>query len=167
MKRFFITATLVAVGLTLLANQTWAGGNSGNGSGRPSNGSNHRESEHSFRTNERFDFNRHGFKSFSWSHYRWSNDYHRYIYWGSSYGWCFYEPSYGYYVPVSHYSEVYPTAPTVAPTSIPAPPVVQQTTVVTAPTGSSGVLPPPPPPAEVGPPAPTAVQKTNVGNSKP
>lgn len=154
MKRFFVAAALVA-GLTLFVGQTWAGGSSS-----------HHESEHSFRANERFDYHRHGFKSFSYSHYRWSNDYHRYIYWAPSYGWCFYEPTYSYYVPVSYYHEVYSSAPTVAPTVIPTPPVVQQTTVVTAPPSASVPVPPPPPPPPVVP-GPTAVQKTNVGVGMP
>ena len=153
MNRLLMT-TFAALGLAFFAaNQTRAGGPSGNGSGHQSGGSNHQgamsgrqgERGHSFRANERFDFGRHGFRSLSWSRYGWSDRYHSYLYWAPNYGWCFYEPTYSYYLPVAYYPEVYPQASlTAAPEVIPSPvlttasPVIQRTTVVVGAATCSG-----------------------------
>ena len=83
------------------------------------------ESEHSFKANERFDYRKHGYQSLSWSRSRWSSSYHCYCYYAPSYGWCFYEPTYSCYLPVSYYPEVYPQA---APTVSTTPSVIQQQT---------------------------------------
>ncbi len=176
MKRFLLSAAVAAVGLALLTvTQAGAAGPSSKGSGRPSGGFSHTGSmrgfhggfNHGFKPNGRFGYGRHGFRSLSWTHYRWNSYYHRYFYWAPSYGWCFYEPTYGYYLPLSFYREVYPEAvtPEIAPLS-PAPSVVQQTTVVNTPAPVVG--PAAPPVAEPPlPPAPAAVQQTHVGHGGP
>jgi hypothetical protein len=172
MKRFFVTPTLAAVALSLfVVAQTWAGGPSGNGSSRQGGEPSHHgsmsgrsESGHSFRASERFDYHSYGYRSYSWTHSRWSNDYRCYIYWAPRYGWCFYEPTYTCYVPVTYYGQVYPqSAPIVAPS---APVIQQQTTVVTAPSAPTTSLPVPPPGPSVQPP-PVAVQKTKVETGAP
>jgi hypothetical protein len=165
MKRFFLTTTVATVGLALcLVAQTRAGSHPGNGSGHPSGSANHTSSMsdrhgehgHTFRANERFDYRRHGFKSLSWTRYGWSNFYRCYCYWAPRYGWCFYEPSYASYLPVSFYHDVYPeAAPIVSPVVSSTPAVIQQTTVVTAPPVPAADVPPPPPAPPITP-APTA-----------
>jgi hypothetical protein len=161
MKRFFLTATLAALGLTVLGvNQTQAGDKGGHGHRSEMSG---RHDGHHYRASSRFGYDRFGYKSFRWTRSYWSSYYRCYCYWAPSYGWCFYEPTYSYYVPVSRFSEVYPEA-----TRTSTPSVVQQTTVVTVPSAVTPVPAPgpavtPPPVPEVGPPAPTAVQQTKVG----
>jgi hypothetical protein len=125
------------------------------------------ESGYHFKASERFNYGKHGFKAFSWTHRRWSSQYHCYCYWAPSFGWCFFEPIHACYVPLTYFREVYPeTVTTVAPVVAPTPSVIQQTTVVTAPPAPVREVPPPAPaPAVV--PAPTAVQKTNVGAGGP
>ncbi len=105
----------------------------------------------------------------------WSSRYNSYCYWAPNYGWCFYEPSYSCYLPVSYYPEVYPQASLAAapvspsiPLVSPSPSVVQQTSVVVA--GSAlpaADLPAPPLVAPPIAPAPTAVQQTKVGPGLP
>lgn len=176
MNRLLFTTTFAALGLTLIAAaQTQA---AGPGSGHPSAGPSrhstmngrHGEFNHSFRANGRFDYGRHGFRSLSWSKYGWSSRYHTYCYWAPSYGWCFYEPTYSCYLPVSYYPEVYPqasfaTAP--GPVLTTAPSVVQQTSVVL---GGPAVAPVDVPGPIVAPPvtpAPGVVQQTKVGPGVP
>jgi hypothetical protein len=160
MNRFFAKAALATVALTLLGvAQTWAAGPRGQSSSHHGSISGSHGDRHSFRASTRFDYRSHGFRSLSWSHYRWSNYYHCYCYYTPKFGWCFYEPTYSYYVPISYFSEVYPqSAPVVSPT----PSVIQQTTVVTVPPTAAPELPTPPS-TPVVPTAPTAVQKTQVG----
>jgi hypothetical protein len=56
---------------------------------------------HGFKAGNRFGYEKYGFRSLSWNHYRWSSDYRCYLYWAPSYrGWFFYEPTFAYYVPV-------------------------------------------------------------------
>ncbi len=160
MKSFLMTASVAALGLALLAvTPTGAAGQPGRPSGsglshRGPLGGRHGEFGHRFKANGRFAYGRHGFRSLHWTRYRWDSFYHRYFYWAPSYGWCFYEPTYGYYLPVSYFPEVYPeAAPTLATAISPTPSVIQQTTVVAEPS-----LPPAPPVV----PAPTTVQQTKV-----
>jgi hypothetical protein len=172
MKRFFSTTGVATVGAVLiLAAQGWADGRgnhpSGNSGHHGSMGGRRGEPGHSYRANERFDYGKHGFGAESWTHYRWSNYYRCFCFWAPKYGWCFYEPSYSCYLPISYYAEVYPQfAPPVTTPVSPSPSVVQQTTVVAAPAGPVGDLPIPPP--GLAPlPAPTAIQKTKVGPGGP
>jgi len=193
MKSFLLSVAVAVVGLTGLAvSQAQADGHFGRGSSHSYDNDRHNESrrEHEFRADHRFDFSRHGYRSFSWTHRRWSDYYSCYCYFAPSYGWCFYEPSYSYYVPVSRYFEVYPEAhrtepppvfstptaiqqttvvavsgtPTTVPftPSAPTPTAVQQTKVV-VPGGPSGELVPAPSVV----PAPTAVQQTKVAAGAP
>lgn len=183
MKRSLFTTTFAALGLTLIAAaQTQAAGPPGHGSGHRSastihhstmNGR-HGEFNHSFRANGRFDYGRHGFRSLSWTKYGWSNRYRTYCYWAPSYGWCFYEPSYSCYLPVSYYPEVYPqasfgVAPAVSPAPVltTAPSVVQQTSVVLAGPAVPPVEGPGPVVAPPIGPAPGVVQQTKVGPGVP
>ena len=194
MNRFLMTVAVAAVGLTTLAAaQTRAEGRSGRGSDHSFGGESRHESMggRQFRASRRFDYGRHGYRSLSWTHSYWSSYYGCYCYWAPSYGWCFYEPSYSCYLPVSYYFEVYPEVVSAGPAPvIPAPTTIQQTTVVVAPPASggrarpaAGVSRPDGGPADqrgdgVGPPAdlppappvvsaPTAVQKTKVGAGGP
>jgi hypothetical protein len=158
MKRLFLTATLAALGLTLLAvGQTQAGDKGSRGHRSEMSG---RHDGHHFRASSRFGYDRFGYKSFRWTHSYWNSYYRCYTYWAPSYGWCFYEPTYAVYVPVTRFYEVYPEA-----THTSTPSVVQQTTVVNVPSGGPAVTPAPVPAPgpEVGPPAPAAVQQTKVG----
>jgi hypothetical protein len=162
MKRFILSAAIAAMVLTGLAfSGAKAGGSSNSGSHH--SGRSHRE----FKPSERFNYDRHGRRSFSWSRYRWSDYYRGYCYWAPNYGWYFYEPSHCCYLPLSCYSEVYPesvsTAPAVLRTS---PTVAQQTTVVTVAPAPAIGQPEPPPIPPVAPPA-TAVQQTKVGAGLP
>jgi hypothetical protein len=165
MKRFFLTAAVVALGFaTLSVTQAQAGGSQrssgGNGhSGSMSSG--HRE----FKPSERFGYGKYGMKSFSWSHYRWNDYYRRYCYWAPGYGWYFYEPVHSCYLPVSYFSEVYPeSVPSVSAPVLSTPTVTQQTTVVAL-SGTPTVGVPEVPPLPVPPVAPpaAAVQQTKVG----
>ncbi len=183
MNRLLLSTTIAALGLTLfVTTQIQANGPQGNGSGHPTAGSNHQgtmsgrrgEFGHSFKANERFDYRRHGFRSLSWTRYGWSDRYHNYLYWAPGYGWCFYEPTYTSYLPITYYPEVYPEARfTAAPEAIPgpvvsaAPSVIQQTTVaLAAPVAPAVDLPTPPLAPQVAS-APIAVQKTKVGAGVP
>ncbi len=175
MKRFLMTVAVAAVALaTLAVQQTRAQGHSERGPEHFSSGSSHHGSmsDHQFRASRRFDYGRHGYRSLSWTHSYWSNYYRCNCYWAPTYGWCFYEPSYSCYVPVSRYFEVYPEAVSVgsAPV-IPPPTAIQQTTVVVgSPTQAAvPVVPPAPAAVPVVPPAPapTAVQQTKVGAGGP
>ncbi len=171
MKRFITNVTVATVGLALFAIPAFAGRPSGHDSGRSSghdsgrsgsSNSMHRDFNHSFRANEHFDYRKHGFKSIDWTHYRWSDFYRCYCYYCPRFGWCFYEPTYSCYLPVTYYSQVYPQSAPVAPSS---PSVIQQTTVVNV--QPSGVPDLPTPPLSAPVPAPTAVQKTNVAAGAP
>jgi hypothetical protein len=165
MKRFFVTAAVAALGFAVLSvTPIFAEGGSHGGSGHHnSGGERHRE----FRPSERFGYDRHGFRSFSWSHSRWSEYYHRYCYWSPGYGWYFYEPVHSCYLPISCYGEVYPEfTPSLSTPVATAPVVTQQTTVVTAPTPPVVGGPQPPPIPTLPNPA-AAVQKTNVGAALP
>jgi hypothetical protein len=164
MKKFLLNVTVSTVGLTLLAvAPIWAAEPSRHESNRGGSSGTHREFSHSYRANERFDFREHGFRTFSYTHYHWSDFYRCYCYYAPRYGWCFYEPTYGYYLPITYYSQVYPESVPVVKQS---PSVIQQTTVVTSPTAPVPNLPTPPPGPPVAP-APTAVQKTNVAPTAP
>jgi hypothetical protein len=182
MNRSLMT-TVAALGLTMFAAaQTQAAGSPGKGSGHPSGSSSqhgtmsnrHGEFNHSFKANGRFDYGRHGFKSLSWTRSGWSDRYHSYCYWAPRYGWCFYEPTYSCYLPVSCYSEVYPqaslsVAPEVRSTPLVStvPSVVQQTSVVLAAPAAPAVdLPGPLAAPPVGP-GPGVVQQTKVGPGVP
>lgn len=192
MNRFLMTVAVAVVGLTTLAvAQTRAEGRTGRGSGHSSIGASHHESMSGrhYRASRRFDYGKYGHRSFSWSHSYFSSYYGCYCYWAPSYGWCFYEPSYSCYLPVSCYYDVYPEAVSAGPAPvIPAPTTIQQTTVVVAPsTPVDAPLPPPvpvpttvqqtkvvvaSPPGDLPPgppvvPAPIAVQKTKVGAGGP
>ena len=183
MNRSLFTTTLAALGLTFFAaTQTLAAAPPGGRSGHRSSTSGHHgtmsgrhgEFRHSYRANGRFDYGRHGFKSLSWTRYGWSNRYHNYLYWAPSYGWCFYEPTYSRYLPVSYYSEVYPqaslaVAPEVSPAPLltPTPSVVQQTSVVLAAPAVPAVDVPGPVVAPPIAPAPGVVQQTKVGPGVP
>jgi hypothetical protein len=160
MNRFLLSVAVAALGLTSLAvSQSQAEGHFGRGSSHSSGSDGRYESrrEHEFRADRRFEYSRHGFQSFSWTHRRWSDYYRCYCYWSPSYGWCFYEPSFSYYVPVSHYFEVYPEAVRTEPAPVfPPPTAIQQTTVVVG-SGTPATVPVPPRPL-----APTAVQQTKV-----
>lgn len=152
MKRFLMTVASAVVGLaTLAVAQTRAEGHHGRGSehsgyGASDSGS---RSAHSYRPSQRFDYGRYGYRSVSWTHSTWSSYYGCSCYWVPSYGWCFYEPSYTYFMPVSRYFEVYPEAVRVgAVPVIPAPTTIQQTSVIV---GSGAPVP-----------VPTAVQQTRV-----
>ena len=165
MNRFLMTVAVAVVGLTTLAvAQTRAEGHSGRESGRSYGGESRHESRsgYQYHASRRFDYGRHGYRSFSWTHSYFSSYYGCSCYWAPSYGWCFYEPSYSCYVPVSYYSEVYPEVVPSGPAPvIPAPTTIQQTTVVVAP--SAPAIVPDLPPA----PAPTAVQQTKVVVASP
>jgi hypothetical protein len=165
MKKFLLNVTVIAVGLTLLSVvPIWAAEPSRHDSGRGGSMSgSHREFDHSYRPSERFDYRQHGFRSFSYTHYGWSDHYRCYCYYSPSYGWCFYVPTYSYYLPISYYSQVYPQS---VPVVKEAPSVIQQTTVVATPSAPVPGLPTPPPVPPVAP-GPTAVQKTNVGPGAP
>jgi hypothetical protein len=161
MKRFLLTAAVIAA--TLTASSAAQAGREGSrgGSGHHEWSGSHRE----YRPSERFGYSKYGMKSFSYSHYRWSEYYHRYCYWAPSYGWYFYEPIHACYLPVSYYSQVYPEAVPSLSASVPT--VNQQTTVVNVPSGPGvRVAEPPPIPAVSAPPA-AAVQQTKVGASLP
>jgi hypothetical protein len=166
-KRFFLAASAAALGFAMLSfSQAQADGPS-RGSHRQSGGSSqagpmggHRE----FKPSERFGYDRHGFKSYSWTHKRWSDYYYRYCYYAPSYGWCFYEPIHSCYLPISYYGEVYPESVPTLNSYSSAPTIQQQTTVVNVPSGPGVSLPEPPPIPRV---APAAVQKTNVGAGVP
>jgi hypothetical protein len=172
MKRFLMIATLAAVGLTqFAATQASAGG--GFSHGRSYYGSHNEYRGHHFRASERFGYSRYGFRSFSYTHYRWSDTYRCYFYYAPSYGWCFYEPSYNFYVPITYFNQVYPESVSViTPTVIPTPTVVQQqqTTVVnvqnergpSVPVAVPAPVPTPVPGPSAVPPPPVAQQKTNV-----
>jgi hypothetical protein len=160
MNRFLLSAAVAAVGLTTLSvPQTQAAEHFGRGSSHSSSRVSHgSRSEHQFHARRGFDYGRHGYRSFSWTHSYWSSYYGCYCYYAPSYGWCFYEPSYSCYLPVSYYSQVYPEFVPSGPAPVIAPPtVVQQTKVIV---GSSSV----PAPVPVPPPAPvpTTVQQTKV-----
>ena len=148
MNRFLMTVAVAVVGLTTLAAaQTRAEGHSGRGSGHSSSDESRHESMsgRQFHASRRFDYDKHGYRSLSWTHSYWSSYYGRYCYWAPSYGWCFYEPSYSCYLPVSCYSEVYPEAVAAGPApAIPSPTTIQQTTVVVAPSAPTDVPVPPP-----------------------
>jgi hypothetical protein len=163
MNRFIITAVVAAFGLTTFGvTQTFATDRDGGHMHRGMSERGSREG-HSFHASDRFDYGRHGFRSFSYSHYRWSSYYHCYCYYAPSYGWCFYEPCYSCYVSVSRYFEVYPEATHEGPPPVFTAPTIQQqqTTVVVG----SPTTPGPVPVAPVAPvaPAPTALQQTKVG----
>jgi hypothetical protein len=169
MNRFFLSVAVAALGLiTFAVSQTQAEGHFGRGSSRSHDeGRYESRREHEFRADRRFEYSRHGYRSFSWTHRRWSDYYRCYFYWSPSYGWCFYEPSFSYYVPVSHYFEVYPEAVRTEPAPVfPPPTAIQQTTVIVG-SGTPATVPVPPrsdellpPPSVV--PSPTAVQQTKV-----
>jgi hypothetical protein len=181
MKRFLFTTTFAALGVTLIAAQSQAAGNPGSGSGRSSGGFSHTlsgrsgEFNHSFRASRHFDYGRFGYKSLHWTRYGWSSRYNSYCYWAPRYGWCFYEPTYSCYLPISYFPEVYPqagftttpvasTLPVVSPSSS----VVQQTSVVVGgPAVATADVPAPPLAAPTITPAPTAVQQTKVGPGIP
>jgi len=165
MKRSFSATVLATLGAVLiLGGQSWANGPKSNHSGGGHHSSMNRRGEpgHSFKASERFDYGKHGFGHQSWTHYRWSNYYRCFCFWAPRYGWCFYEPTYCCYLPISYYCEVYPQfAPVTTPVST-SPSVIQQTTVV-APTAAPVPDLPTPPPGPPALPAPMAVQKTKVG----
>jgi hypothetical protein len=164
-KRFLLTVALTALGLAPLSVAHAQGTRqpahtSGSGHTAPTAGR-HKD----YKPSEKFGYDKHGHKSYSWSHSHWSEYYHRYCYWAPSYGWCFYEPTYSCYVPVSRFFEVYPEAGTAfaAPVS-PAPTVNQQTTVVATPLAPAAAPAPPEPPAiPIIPPPAGNVQNTKVG----
>lgn len=200
MNRFLLIKAFAILTAALLGTQAQADGHGSKGMGGPGHGSmnsqhgsmnsqhgsmnsQHGTFNHSFKASGRFDYGRHGFKSLSWTKYGWSNRYNSYCYWAPNYGWCFYEPTYSCYLPVSYYQEVYPQAVlTAAPTVVqqtdvilsappvpvnvpepvvPAPNVVQQTKVLAG-AGPLGNVPPGP----VGPgivPTPGVVQQNKVG----
>lgn len=162
MKRFFLTVALAALGFAPLSVALAQGGKApahgGSGHMAPT-----AERHRDYKPSEKFGYGKHGYKSYSWTHSHWSEYYHRYCYWASSYGWCFYEPTYSCYVPVSRFFEVYPEAgPAYAAPVSSSPNVVQQTTVVAAP-AAPVAAPEQPPAIPVIPPPPVAVQKTKVG----
>jgi hypothetical protein len=177
MLRFLMSASVAVVGLALLtvspAPAASSGGHSHKGVARSQQRHGH-GSGHHFKANRRFAYGKYGFRSLSWSRYRWSKDYGCYVYWAPRLrSWCFYEPTFRYYVPVSNYREVYPEAPAVeAAPVIKTPSVVQQTTVVvTLPPAVAPVAPPAPvlegpPEAPIAPaaPAPKVIQNTKVGS---
>jgi hypothetical protein len=160
MNRFFLSVAVAALGLiTLAVSQTQADEHFGRGSSRSHGDEGRYESrrEHEFRGDRRFDYGRHGYQSFSWSHRRWSDYYRCYCYYSPSYGWCFYEPTFSYYVPVSHYFEVYPQADRTEPAPVfPPPTAIQQTTVIVGSNTPATV------PIVPSAPIPTAVQQTKV-----
>jgi hypothetical protein len=166
-KRFVLTTALVALGMAPLSLAQAHGDKQPTHSGHSApTAERHRE----YKPSEKFAYNKHGRKNFSWSHSHWSEYYHRYCYWASNYGWCFYEPTYACYVPVSNFFEVYPDA-----AASYAPPVArptgnitqQQTTVVTAPAAAAAPAPLPEPPSIAIIAPPTAVQQTKVGAGAP
>jgi hypothetical protein len=180
-----LTVGVAAMGLALLVvPQTRADGHRGGSYGGYRYGSGHhfdyRFPSHGYHASHRFGYDRFGYRSLSYSSYRWSYDHRCYIYWAPSYRcWFFYEPTYSYYVPVTYYRQVYPefTAPvaTVPPPSS----AIQQTSVIVTPSAPVGVVGTAPGP--VGPPAgiatptpippvataPAAVQNTKVNNGTP
>ena len=129
---------------------------------------------HSFRANGRFEYGRHGFRSLSWTRYGWSDRYHTYCYWEPRFGWCFYEPTYASYVPISYFQEVYPEAVLTTAPAVPvrefvreAPAVVQQTSVIVGPPAGPAVGLPIPPLAPPVAPAPAVLQQTKVNAGVP
>jgi hypothetical protein len=161
MKRFLCTVAVVAASLAVASVAQARPEGSRGGSGHHGSNGSYRE----YKPSEHFGYGKYGMKSFSWSHYRWSEYYRRYCYWSPGYGWYFYEPIHACYLPVSYYTQVYPEA---APTlTASAPTVNQQTTVVNIP-GGPGVrsAEPPPIPTVAVPPA-AAVQQTKVGAGIP
>ena len=178
MTRLMLTVGVAAMGLALLVvPQTRADGHRGGSYGGYRYGSGHhfdyRFPSHGYHASHRFGYERYGYRSLSYSSYRWSYDHRCFIYWAPSYRcWFFYEPSYSYYVPVTYYRQVYTEAPASVAVVPPAPSVVQQTTVVVPPTTPVGPSAPvaeeaPPAPVAPVPPPPTAVQNTKVGPGAP
>jgi hypothetical protein len=165
MKRFLLVAAIVVAALLVLSApharaEPAARGNSGRNTPTAER---HRE----YKASENFGYSKHGHKTISWTHSHWSDYYHRYCYWAPNHGWCFYEPTYSCYLPVSSFFEVYPEAVRAyAPPVSPASTVTQQTTVVTAPSTPAAARPEPPPIPIVAPP-PAAVQNTKVGAGAP
>ena len=183
MNRSTLASTIAALGLTLFtAAQIQADGHINNGSGRQQGSGSrqgvtsghHGEVGHSFRANRRFEYTRHGFKSLSWTRYGWSDRYRTYCYWEPRYGWCFYEPTYSYYLPISHFREVYPEAVLTAAPEVPGrqivretPTVIQKTSVIVgAPASPEVGLPVLPGAPPVGP-NPGALQQTRVNAGVP
>jgi hypothetical protein len=181
MRRLLFATTFAALGVALVATQTQAAVPISHRSGHPSGGSGHVMNghhdtfRHSFRANSRFDYGRFGYRSLHWTRYGWSHRYNNYCYWAPNFGWCFYEPTYACYLPISYYPQVYPeasfstaAAPAPVPVVTSSPAVVQQTSVVVGgPAIPTADVPAPPlvaPP--VAPPA-TAVQQTKVGPGLP
>ena len=142
MNRFLMTVAVAAVGLaTLAVAETRAEGRTDRESGHSYRGESRHESRsgHQYHASRRFDYGRHGYRSFSWTHSYFSSYYGCSCYWAPSYGWCFYEPSYSCYVPVSYYFQVYPEFVSAGPAPvIPPPTTIQQTTVVVAPRPDGG-----------------------------
>lgn len=189
MNRFIFTKAFAILTVAMLGVQAQADGhgNKGMGPGRGSMNSQHGNFTHSFKANGRFDYGRHGFRSLSWTKYGWSNRFNSYCYWAPNYGWCFYEPTYSCYLPISYYPEVYPqavltTAPavvqqtevvlstppvpvTTAAPIAPAPAIVQQTKVLA---GTSPIVDVPPGPGAPGfIPKPGVVQQNKIGPNLP
>lgn len=181
MRRSLFATAFAALGLVLVATQTQAAVPTGRGPSHRSGSFSHAISghhgqfSHSFRANGRFDYGRYGYRSLHWTRYGWSSRYNNYCYWAPNYGWCFYEPTYSCYLPISYYRQVYPEAsfstaavPAPVPVVTPSPSVVQQTSVVVGgpaiPTADVPAPPLLPPPVT---PAPTAVQQTKVGPGLP
>jgi hypothetical protein len=166
-KRFVLTVALASLAFAPLSVAQAQGGKpsrGGSGHSGPMSDrhapTNDRHKE--YKPSDKFGYGKHGYKSYSWTHSHWSEYYHRYCYYAPSYGWCFYEPTYSCYVPVSRFFEVYPEAgPSYAAPVSPAPAVTQQTTVVAAP--AAPVAAPVAPPAIPVIPPPGAVQNTKVG----
>jgi hypothetical protein len=164
MTRSFTATVLTTLGAVLiLGGQSWANGRGSHhsASGHQSSMKSYSKPGHSFKASKGFDYGKYGFRQQSWTHYRWSNYYRCFCYWAPRYGWCFYEPTYCCYLPISYYCEVYPQCAPVTTAVSTAPPVIQQTTVV-----ATTAAPVPDLPTPQGQPtlaAPTAVQKTQVG----
>jgi hypothetical protein len=157
MFRLFCTAAVAALGLATFVASAAAGEHGRSESQHYGFGRYRSYGGHEFRPSNRFDYGRYGYRSFSWTHSRWSDYYHCYCYWAPGYGWCFYEPHYSYYLPVSSYFDVYPEVTRTGPAPVLAPPTaIQQTSVVVgAPTLPSVPVPPVAP-------VPTTVQQTKV-----
>jgi hypothetical protein len=159
MNRFFLFAGVLTASLALTS---FAAAKGGPPSGGHSHGPSGMKSSsgmrhHDFRASKGFDFRKHGYSSYRWTHKRWSDYYRSYFYWSPYYStWCFYEPSYARYVPVSYFREVYPTA--TFPTTVS--PVMQQTTV-TVNGGGSGPEAVEPPPIPTPAPAPAQINQTS------
>jgi hypothetical protein len=158
MNRFLFIKTFAMVAVMVAAAQSQADGHGGRGVGGPGHGSMHSWHDsfsHSFKPSGHFNYGKYGYRSFPWTKYGWSSRFNSYCYWAPNYGWCFYEPTYSCYLPISYYQEVYPQAVlTAAPTVGPA--VIQQTDVVLA--GPPAPVNVPVPVA----PAPAVVQQTKV-----